>query len=161
VDSLIHEARSEWRHWRGPVEDVFTLNGVNNAANQDKLCCRLFVAVRRFIRELLLIVHEMPELTAYNSRSIQLQAEEFFGGRLDGNKWRAKAANLKLTFATALPSDEMGVVIQKASYEHGPYFLEFDHTRESLLFRPLCDDGPCRHGGGARRAVVGRFLALQ
>jgi hypothetical protein len=164
LDSLIHEARSEWR---GPVEDAFTLNGVNNAANQDKLCCRLFVALRRFIRALLLmvyempeytlphsvhaanqdklcgrlfvaprrfiralirIVYEMPEHTAYNSRSIQLQAE-FFGGRLDGNRWRAK-----LTFATALPSDEMGIVIEKASDDHGRYYLKLDHLREWVLF---------------------------
>jgi hypothetical protein len=131
LDSLIHEARSEWR---GPVENVFTLNGVINAANlnQDKLCCRLFVALRRFIRALFRIVYEMPEHTAYNSCSIQLQAEEFFGGRLDGNRWRAK-----LMFATALPSDEMGVVIEKASDDHRRYFLKFDHSREWLLFRPL------------------------
>jgi hypothetical protein len=124
LDSPLLEGRSEWS---GPVQDAITLND-DHAANQDIMRGRLFLALRGFIRALLRLVYETPEHAAYNSRSIQLQDEEFIGRRLDGNRWRAD-----LMFATALPFDEIRIVIEGS--ECGQYFVEFHHTREWLLFR--------------------------
>jgi hypothetical protein len=124
LDSPLLEGGSEWS---GPVQDAITLND-DDAANQDIMRRCLFLALRRFIRALLRLVYETPDHAAYNSRSIQLQDEEFIGRRLDGNRWRAE-----LTFATALPCDEIGIVIEGS--DRGQYLVEFHHSREWLLFR--------------------------
>jgi hypothetical protein len=124
LDSPLHKGESEWS---GPVQDAITLND-DDAANQNIMRRCLFLALRRFIRALLRLVYETPDHAAYNSRSIQLQDEEFIGRRLDGNRWRAE-----LTFATALPCDEIGIVIEGS--DRGQYLVEFHHSREWLLFR--------------------------
>ena len=124
LDSPLLEGKPEWS---GPAQDAITLND-DHAANQDIMRGRLFLALRRFIRALLRLVYETPEHAAYNSRSIQLQDEQFIGRRLDGNRWRAD-----LTFATALPFDEISIVIEGS--DRGQYFVEFHHSREWLLFR--------------------------
>jgi hypothetical protein len=57
---ILLEGGSEWR---GPVEDANTLSD-DDAANQDIMRGRLFVALRRFIRALPRLVYETPEHAA-------------------------------------------------------------------------------------------------